>query len=111
MYIRKLSFRETFDFENESTAASDDFLSDIFFTAKRKLTGDFQISNLSPKKLCHAFETEKAQNPDFNPQSLITNQYHWLLGDNINLQIDNMHKYCLRVQIMKLIHTLLIWMK
>ena len=73
MYIRKLSFRETFDFENESTDASEDFLSDLFFTAKRKLTGDIHISNLSPKKLCHAFETEKASEkahaPDLTPQT------------------------------------------
>jgi len=89
MYRRKLSFRDTFDFENESTDASEDFLSDLIFTAKRKLTGDIHISNLSPKKLCHAFETEKAQQqPEITPQTQSNQQHAQILFGTPSYNVD-----------------------
>lgn len=69
---RKLSFRESFDFCNEST---DDSAND-YFPSKRKLTDELQIIDFAQKKPCFFFPNDKIQERDLTLQAHEMNQNH-----------------------------------
>jgi len=57
MFIRKLSFRDNFEFSQESTDDSGDFLSDVLFARQRKMTSEMILSDPNPNNVCLTFDS------------------------------------------------------